>query len=156
MGQSLIVVNRCSLIFSPPADSEISAKPAKIRGTLTFFFNANFGSKPDVGSSVLLLPANTVINESDVFIPLPGSALIGDKSYTPLAQSMADGSGNFEISNVPAGDYTLVLKSSHAKGGYGANRVTHRDTDGRVVTLGIHVSAGQTIDASHDFGMSSF
>jgi hypothetical protein len=94
--------------------------------------------------------------------------------YEAVAYSVADGSGNFDLTDIPPGQYTLVMKSSNAIGSLTPALVTTdtkgkpfkkphvdekaapRDAAGRITFQRITVEAGKSLDESHDFGMSSF
>jgi hypothetical protein len=64
------------------------------------------------------------------------------------------------VLDVPTGRYTLIIQSAHTKGtlnekkqffGRGDGR-TPRDSNGRVEFLNVLIKAGETVDASKDFG----
>jgi len=128
----------------------------KVKGVLSYFFNSNFGSKPDTGSKVYILEGSVEIPEA-AFVMGVGSKLVVGKegqeakdfaSYKVIATATADGAGNFQMSEVPAGVYTLVFISKHATG------KAQRDVAGKVRTRSEVLKAGETADASLDFGMS--
>ena len=125
-----------------------------IRGTLTYYFNANYGSKPDVGSQIWLMTGQIEIPSSAYFVNFSdtsGGIKIDQNYYCPIAHTIADGNGVFNLDDVQSGDYTLIIQSDHTKGG-----VTKWDLLGRVVTFPVPLSPGQTIDKSWDFGISTF
>lgn len=128
----------------------------RIKGTVTFYFNANYGSKPDAGTRVILLPGKVQIADSDTLLGTPGGITVSSRPYKAIRKSLADGNGVFELSDIPPGEYTLVLESAHTSGGVGPDPVTQRDALGRVETRILEVVSGQTLDASHDFGMTAF
>jgi hypothetical protein len=157
----------------------------RVKGTLTFFFNENYGEKPDTGSRVALIkeptdfpkkfndfPSDQSVDVSSIQVVVGAGA--GEKRYEVVASSVADGDGNYVLSDVPPGFYTLVAQSSHVLGKlervlvttdkrgkplkhpYTEMRPNQRDLLGRVYWFDIEVQAGSTIDVSHDFGMSTF
>jgi hypothetical protein len=139
--------------------------PAKVKGALSYYFNDNYGSKPDVGAEVWLIegdigeiPGNVFVAGGEkalVMVEIPNNPSVSPRKLTVINHTMADGSGNFEFPNVPPGTYTLVMKSRHVKGPGRAGPFTTRDALGRIVWLVKTVAAGQTVDASFDFGTST-
>jgi len=143
----------------------VPASSGRIKGTLTYYFNDNYGNKPDTGSLVLLL-ANTVqIPAQDMFIDDASQTKFGGSNdeiaiiaaqtgvvtkYKTVQRTVADGNGNFEIDNIPNGEYTLILRSAHVK------TIAIRDGLGRVVSLPLEISNGQALDRSYDFGITAF
>jgi len=147
----------------------IETKNGRVRGTLTYYFNRNFGEKPDVGSQVWLVQSELVLNESTLVIGTPSVLICAEttrikkkyaakpqRSYDVLKYTLADGNGNFELLDVFPGEYTLILKSTHTKGTQFKREVTPRDADGRMISIPIRLKPGETVDQSYSFGMSSF
>ena len=134
-----------------PSSVEISK--GKIKGILTYYFNVNYGSKPDVGSEVYVVESWFDIPESAVFMGFSDSFSVSVnneiKKYPLINKTVADGTGSFEVDNVPPGKYTVVLKSKHAKGD-----LTLRDSNGKVLLRSVTVKPGETVDGSCDFGIS--
>ena len=129
-----------------------------IRGTLTYYFNNNYGSGPDVGSQIWLIRGHIEVPSSASFLGLPDQIVIDKAHSCSVAHTIADGNGVFDLSELLSGDYTLIIQSNHTKGapGFGAAAATMRDVGGRVVTFPVTLGPGQTIDRSWDFGISSF
>jgi hypothetical protein len=75
---------------------------------------------------------------------------IHSQDYKAIRRTQADGNGNFEIDDISPGDYTIVMKSSHAKD------MTPRDTLGKIYSGYVHVSPAEVADESYDFGMTAF
>jgi hypothetical protein len=124
----------------------------RVKGILTYYFNANFGHKADVGSEVWLLEGRVDIPEDAPFegCAYPGLPVgPGEVKCKLVKHTLAEGSGNFEISDVPAGQYTLVMRSSHSHG------TSSKDLLGRTKVVRVELKAGETFDASRDFGMSA-
>lgn len=146
----------------------------RIRGTVTFFFNQYQGHKPDIGAEVVVTPGPVYISESSTVVMVPTLLAVDGKQYDVTAHTIVDGSGNFELPDVPVGEYTLVIKSSNVRGGFHFETVTtdkkgrplkkaktiqvvnQRDVLGRIMTLHARVEAGKTDDESYDFGISSW
>lgn len=151
----------------PPSPSASNAAATRnsgsgsIRGTLTYYFNSNFGDKPDSGSKVYILAGaqhecpNTLFffgSSSEVRWVKPSNG--AQDSSTILyrmpvtAYTIADGNGNFSIDKLSVGAYTVVLESAHTNG------FTLRDISKSHVWKWIQVSDGCIVDVSHDFGMT--
>jgi hypothetical protein len=143
----------------------VTAQPMKngiVKGTLTYFFDFHTGNKADAGSKVWLVKGHIEIPASQNFVAsntaLGSSA--NPEQYSPLKYAIADENGNFELLEIPPGEYTLVLQSAHTKWtlkekrdffGRG-NDHSPRDSNGRVELLKVIVKEGETSDASKDFG----
>lgn len=159
---------RSSPVSVPPSPSAPNAAASRnlgsgsIRGTLTYYFNRNFGDKPDTGSKVYVLkgtvrecPTNLWFygSPSEVKWVQPNYGSQGPSNVLyrmrVSAYSIADGNGNFFIERLPVGDYTVVLESAHTNG------PTHRDISNSFVWKWGQVTDDSTVDVSHDFGMTS-
>jgi hypothetical protein len=134
----------------------------KVKGTFTYYFNANYGQRPDVGAKVWIITGRGVdITETDDVLDFSSSELTlvdanHQKTELPIvAMAVADGSGSVTLPNAPVGTYTAVMKSSHAKGGLGG-KLNQRDISGRLRKCPITVSVGQVLDISTDFGIWAF
>lgn len=154
---------------SKPDSSEPSAT-GRVRGTVTFLFNQYQGNKPDVGSIVVLTPGLLSIPEIATVVMIPTLLSVDGKSYEVTAHTMVDGSGDFDLPDVPAGQYTLVIESKMTRGGFHYETITtdrkgrplkkpkrirrfnQRDVDGKIVAMPVAVEAGKTSDESWDFG----
>lgn len=98
----------------------------RIKGTLTYFFNANDGNKPDTGSQVWLVKGHIDIpsdwffggGENDVLTYKELVAGSPGYKYEVLKHTVADGNGNFELPDVPVGEYTLVIQSKHTRNSF--------------------------------------
>ena len=133
-----------------------------VKGTLSYFFDFHIGNKPDAGSKVWLVKGRVEIPADQNFVGT--SAAVGTSSnpeqYNAIEYSITDENGNFELLDIPPGQYTLIMQSAHTKGtlnekrnffGRGNGR-TPRDSSGRVEFLNVLIKAGETVDASKDFG----
>lgn len=95
--------------------------------------------------------------------------VVDGKTYYAVKSTLADGNGNFELADIPPGEYTLVMQSNHAKGGYTyetvqskkpnkkpktRERLNQRDSLGRIDSVIVTVEAGKTTDEPFDFGVS--
>lgn len=152
-------------LVTPSATPEATAQQVptdagtgRIRGILTFFFNDNYGNRPDTGSGVWLIRGNVEIPSTSFFLGLSDAVVVDKAHYSSVAHTVADGNGSFDLVDVPVGDYTLVIQSNHTKGAHGLGKaaVTMRDIGGRVIVFPARLGAGQTVDKSWDFGISSF
>jgi|SRR5271157_1876297 len=145
------------------ASSSYAANAAgTVKGTLTYYFNANYGSRPDVGAKVWIIKGGSIsIPETDNVLNTRSELVLVDESKQQtklpfVARAVADGSGSVTLANIPVGVYTVVMQSSHAIGGVGKEKVNSRDIMGRFIFLTIEISAGQVVDISTDFGVSAF
>ncbi|MGO9244050.1 MAG: hypothetical protein ACLQDC_04690 [Verrucomicrobiia bacterium] len=145
------------------AGSAKSAEAAQgfgaIKGTVTYFFNENYGDKPDAGATVTLLT-----NEQAVRIqkstggtdndPIPERTSPDTLPFMQgpynFKETKADGSGNFSFDRIPVGRYLVVSRSAHSNGS------PKRDLIGKMHCTFVEVKAGETVDVSHSFGMSDF
>jgi len=144
-----------TLTFPVTASQDAKHDAGRIKGTLTYFFNSNYGSKPDTGIRVWLLNGHLDIANGQMFFVGNDQLLVGSTSqklqmYAVVKKSTADGNGNFELFDVPPGSYVLIVQSSHAKGS------GMRDIDGKVRVQQIEIRAGETVDGSWDFGMTAY
>lgn len=145
-----------------PMPSEQGNAPVgmgSVRGTVTYYFNSNYGDKPDVGSKVFLFAAEGW-QEPPMGRPWPDppTDLPSDfGAYTlfvemwrqhALATTQVDGSGTFSIEQVPAGHYIVAIESSHT------DAPVERDMVHKHVFIPVTVSEGGVADCSHDFGMT--
>jgi hypothetical protein len=145
-----------------PSTTAQPAETGRIKGTLTYFFDFHIGNKPDTGSKVWLVKGRVEIPADQNFVAT--STALGTsgnpQQYNAIKYSMADENGNFELPDVPPGQYTVVLQSAHTKGTLNekrnlfgrANGRNPRDSRGRVEFLNLLVKSGETVDASKDFG----
>jgi hypothetical protein len=147
----------------PPSAAAQPPENGRVKGTLTYFFDFHVGTKPDTGSKVWLVKGRAEIPANQIFIG--SSTALGTsgnpEQYNAIKYSIADENGNFELLDVPTGQYTLVMQSAHTKGtlnekkwnffGRGNGR-NPRDSNGRIEFLNLLIKAGETADASKDFG----
>ena len=134
----------------------------RIKGTLTYFFSVQVGNKHDNGSKVWLTKGRVKIPADQKFVGT--STALGTsgnpEQYNAIKYSVTDDNGNFELLDIPPGQYTLILQSAHTAGtlkekgnffGRGNGR-TLRDSSGRLEFLELLIKAGETVDGSKDFG----
>ena len=134
----------------------------RIKGTLTYLFSVHIGAKPDTGSKVWLVKGRVEIPANQNFAG--NSTALGTSAnpeqYAAIKYATTDENGNFEFLDIPPGQYTLIMQSAHTKWtlheknhlfGTG-NSHNPRDSNGRVEFLDPLIKAGETFDASKDFG----
>jgi len=154
-----------------------------IHGVVTYYFNRNYGDKPDVGASIWLVPHQQWpkgiyeggidfkgggIEEipPDVLVVGTGSSIFLDRKEAAgkkaidikieaVKATSADGNGNFEFRDVLPGRYIVIMQSGHTKGGFDGSYNT-RDFPGRIKTKDVTVNPGETVDCSQGFGMTAF
>ena len=147
----------------PPPATAPPTETGHVKGTLTYFFDFHVGNKPDSGTKVWLVKGRAEIPADQIFVG-SGTALGtsgNPEQYNAIKYSIADENGNFELLDIPPGQYTLIMQSAHTKGtlnekkwnffGRGNGR-NPRDSNGRIEFLNLLIKAGETADASKDFG----
>lgn len=155
-----------SIAASQPASQAPSAAAqaqgtGRIQGTLTYFFSFHVGNKPDNGSKVWLVKdhADLPIDQNFAGAATNLGTSGNPQQYAAIQYSIADDNGNFQMLDVPAGEYTLILQSAHTKGAlkdkrniFGRGKPDLRDSNGRIEFLYVVVKPGETADGSKDFG----
>jgi hypothetical protein len=149
----------------PPQHPSMAAQPletGRVKGTLTYFFNPHTGTKPDTGSKVWIVKGRVEIPADQNFVGT--STALGtngnSEQYSAIKYSITDENGNFELLDILPGQYTLIMQSAHTKGTLNEKRSLFgrgnghnpRDRSGRVEFLDVLIKAGETVDASKDFG----
>jgi hypothetical protein len=79
-----------------------------------------------------------------MFLPI-NTVILQPKGLTLVKTTIADGAGNYELTNVSPGEYTLIIQSNHQK------EVNARDVHGRLVQFTLEVLAGDIIQKSFEF-----
>jgi len=133
-------------------------KPGKIKGVVTFYFNANLGAKADVGSKVLLVSgAIQVPSDRQAVIFKDHIAVLQRKQQDGyvipfIDQTTVDANGAFQFDDLSPGNYTVIIRSEHSVG----NILTSpRDSIGRWQCIVIDVKPGRAVDASYNFPATS-
>jgi len=118
-----------------------TVKKGVLNGVATYYFNENYGDKPDVGTEVFILPethkdkckdlmafylevlsrnnrANTRMTDTE-FSDLESKcfgfmAVLENNRLSEVRKVIVDGAGSFSLS-VPAGAYCLVASSAHLR-----------------------------------------
>jgi hypothetical protein len=149
----------------PPQPPSMAAQPletGRVKGTLTYFFNPHTGTKPDTGSKVWIVKGRVEIPADQNFVGT--STALGTngnpEQYSAIKYSITDENGNFELLDILPGQYTLIMQSAHTKGTLNEKRSLFgrgkghnpRDSSGRVEFFDVLIKAGETLDASKDFG----
>ncbi|GKU80166.1 stalk domain-containing protein [Paenibacillus sp. L3-i20] len=82
-----------------------------IKGAITWQYNEYVGTKPDVGANVTLIP--TVVNKivNDTFFALTLKQV--DQGTNGIYTTLVDGNGDYNIDDVPAGKYFLLISSNN-------------------------------------------
>lgn len=151
----------------------LTAQKGSLKGTITWQYNDYVGTKPDVNAKILLIRTdfdkNTIADEEAALFAL-GSAPKDSGLFT----AKANGYGNYEIGNLPVGEYHILVVSGQTK------RDLSQPIDEYVTStlqpyarnweefsvLGlsanqyelstITIEENQTLDFSHDFGNTYF
>ncbi len=112
-----------------------------VKGTVTYYYNRNYGQVADVGAKVYILDP---------------------KEKKIVTTGMADGNGNYEITGIPTGEYELIIVSAHATclqddetydyyAEYGVYVLTHQ-----IGYCDITLEEDTEITANHSFSISTF
>ena len=127
-----------------------SGGTGSIKGTLTYYFNRNYGNKPDTASEAWLIDGRLDTPADQFVFGTRRLFRVGNADFSEriVKYSAADGNGNFDLSGIPIGEYTLVLKSNHSKA------ISERDISGKVRVRIVQVKPGEILDASLDFGVN--
>ncbi|QWU14453.1 hypothetical protein SAMN04487895_101765 [Paenibacillus sophorae] len=124
---SFIVLSVLILILSVPSLSSAATKSSspksttkpkptivasgKLKGTITWQYNDYVGTKPDVGAEIYLIPVKLKKNS----LAISDFVKVADKKITAksvgIYYTVANGYGNFEINNIPVGDYVIYVVS---------------------------------------------
>jgi hypothetical protein len=146
--------NRVQLRVGATGSALPEDRLGSVKGNLSFYFNDNYGNKPDAGAKVYLVEGLLDPSSLDEYSANGDSFSVGAgiarRTYKLFATSQADGNGSFLFDRVPHGVYTVVEISSHAKGS------SSRDILGKIFTELVNVTDDRAIDASHDFGVSAY
>lgn len=167
-GQISLTLSQLSSAKAQPPSSQIAStvvqppETGRIKGTLTYFFSFHVGNMPDTASKVWLVKGRVEIPADQSFVATSTTLGTGGnpEQYNAIRYSVADENGNFELHDIPPGQYTLIMQSAHTQGtlkekrdffGKGNSR-NPRDSNGRVEFLNLLIKPGDTADASKDFG----
>jgi hypothetical protein len=144
------------LVAAAAQRQSLSPPTGSVRGVVTYYFNMNYGARPDVGAEVWLLPGTMrrpssdwfVMVVSDVIIVEPPKASSGDKEPTKISalrHSTVDGNGNFSWDGVPPGEYTVAIQSAHR------NYTNQRDILHGWMWVKVKIEAGKAADTAWEF-----
>lgn len=145
------------VVLQSVGNAAAMAEVASIVGNLSYYFNRNYGNKPDVGSQIILIEAV----EGSLFLPTDSVFVVGQElvvsktkenvnRHRILYSTASDGNGRFEFKGLEPKKYLLVAISSHSKG------MTAAEILGKKLVRTIDLKTGETVDVSHDFGMTSY
>ena len=161
-------------VVEPLKPVEPVIQKGTIKGTVTYYFNDNFGDKPDTGSTVWLVPREKwpkdILGETPLLPPnvhvMDGYQSILLRKEEPgkedvhmevggVKTTSVDGNGNYEFRDVLAGEYIVIIQSSHTEGGRDRSHNV-RDILGRTDAMYVTAKPGETVDCSNDFGMTLY
>ncbi|MED1800828.1 hypothetical protein [Brevibacillus porteri] len=152
------------------ARTELPTEKGALKGTITWQYNDFVGTKPDVNARIYLIPTdfdkNTITDLEEGMFAYDTIAPKGSGLYA----AKANGYGNYEIGNVPAGEYHILVVSKQTirnvqepvddLTAYTLNPYV-RDWENfeaatfllyKHVLSKITIEENQTLDFSHDFG----
>lgn len=88
-----------SLVYS-------SSRTGSLTGTITYQYNKFIGTRADVGAKVMLIQTNHIPLDSDSH-----NMFFNDYNDPMIYCTEVDGSGNYYLDNIPAGEYYLFIQS---------------------------------------------
>ncbi|MFI8715769.1 hypothetical protein [Brevibacillus brevis] len=155
------------------ARTALPAQKGALKGTITWQYNDFVGTKPDVNAKILLI--RTDFDKNTITDVEEGVFAIGlAPKNSGLFAGKANGYGNYEIGNLPVGEYHITIVSAQT------NRNIMLPVDEYPITklkpyiqkwdaflsmslldkkyhvATITIEEGQTLDFSHDFGNTYF
>lgn len=127
-----------------------------VSGVVTYYFNENYGTRPDVGSVVLVLPGRVQLPYDKYLLFLDDDLVLtsslefnADESKESkvriVKRTAVDGNGAYHVSGIEPGTYTLLIKSSHRSG------TSHRDIRGNVYCQTLQITSGCSVDVTYEF-----
>ncbi|TQR39104.1 hypothetical protein [Brevibacillus brevis] len=152
------------------ARTALPIQKGALKGTITWQYNDFVGTKPDVNARIYLIPTdfdkNTITDLEESTFLYETIAPKGSRLYA----AKANGYGNYEIGNVPAGEYHILVVSKQTirnlqepvddLTAYTLNPYV-RDWESfeaatfllyKHVLSKVTIEENQTLDFSHDFG----
>ena len=155
--------------IAPPLPPPVASKPtpwvqqppppppptvAAIRGRLTWTQSLITTRPSDIGAQVWLVSADEVAALAKtaggtIAEPIPTEAT-GWPAKLKFPTTTADSDGRFGFDNVVPGTYTLIMVSQHVNG------LAARDRKSKMRFKQIVVHAGETVDASFNFGVTAY
>lgn len=161
--------------MQPQEVNATSSGAGNIKGVITWQYNNFIGTKPDTGANIVLISKNinkNVNKNSDnrIFDLTLEQAPNGKNGiYT----GKADGYGNYEIDDVPAGAYYILIKSNNTNSDMTIDSFTSSVLQGmfseqdwnnlqnilklnKYIFTTVEIKSDKTIIGSHDFGHTYF
>jgi hypothetical protein len=143
-------------------------KPGRARIHVTWEYNKFVGSRSDTNSTVILIPKE--LQEKGSYLGL--SPTYQDDTFNEAKKylqkqgiyaSRVGGNGSALLSNVPEGEYTLIIVSKNTNDSMEARTVAKTEMarymlDGDIASVHkVHITdltviAGEEVEYSHDFG----
>ncbi|UKK97563.1 hypothetical protein [Brevibacillus brevis] len=152
------------------AQPAIPTQMGSLKGTITWQYNDFVGTKPDVNARILLISKgydkNTLTDDEESIFAI-GTV---PKKNVGLFAAKANGYGNYEVGNLPAGEYHILVVSAQTTRNINEPideyftsilkpYIRNWDSFVRISLLHlkyelstITIEEGQTLDFSHDFG----
>ncbi|MDX1806603.1 MAG: S-layer homology domain-containing protein [Paenisporosarcina sp.] len=96
--------------FEPISSPGVSGV-GTVKGSVTWQYNDFIGTKPDVGAKVFLIPngfKHTNFTDLNLFTMIGSIPKLSNLHYAKV-----DGFGYYELNDVPAGDYTIIITSKN-------------------------------------------
>lgn len=147
--------------------SNISNKTGSIKGAITWQYNNIIGTKPDTDAKIALIPENLKPLADNEFFCLLVSQ--NPQGKNGIYTTNADGYGNYEIQDIPIGNYYLLIISKNTKSDltvqpYDKQRLKPLFTEngwnnletnmklGKVELRDVEIKENKMINESYDFG----
>ena len=121
-----------------------------VRGTIVYGAGRSSSVRPDGGSDVwvfagkITLPADCTVFSSTFELTI-GECATRNLSVPFLKHAEATSGGGFEVTDLPPGEYTLVIRSAHVGG------TDQRDVGRKFAISWFAIKGGDTVDASTKF-----
>lgn len=148
------------------------SKTGSISGVITYKYNDFVGNRGDTGAKILLVQTNHLPTFSD-FLNIGAMSTTGDDPtvYTTIV----DGTGHYQLDNIPAGEYYLVIESKETKESYDIQLIDRKIIrelftgkvsdeairylelgDGKKIIKTINIQENQTFRLDKDWGITAY
>lgn len=130
-----------SMSISSDKSNALAGGGSQITGNVSYYASIEIGYQPDGGSMIWLMKES--VKASEIRVGADHQLVGRNGAYIVVANSNADARGNFQLSSLEAGEYTLVIQSAHKKG---------PGTVQAVIAFPISLRPGQVVQKNCDFG----
>lgn len=151
---------------------QINKITGKVKGTITWQYNKVIGTKGDTNATVFLFPKKADFTKKDLNLFILTKKATKDNNKIGIFSANVNGMGNYEISNVPVGEYYILIMSKNTIGDmtisdFDKERLSNIFSQRNYETLElllkvnkykldtIDIVKGDATDYSYDFGFTS-